>query len=152
MSDVSQQILHNQVCGKLLHLKRKAFFTTLQTTTMASAELRNQSMELEGEKIQLKRLKVRKELRLMKDSNINNEVEIADDHSGGDNDLNKCNWQRCVQQPASELCNVCNMQSMHHVCQTEAEQDAGLDDGHSMKRIRYTCHHGFKKTLHVHAV
>ena len=41
MSDVSQQILHNQVCGKLLRLKRKAFFTTLQTTTMASAELRN---------------------------------------------------------------------------------------------------------------
>ena len=33
-----------------------------------------------------------------KDTNINNEVEIADDHSGGVNDLNKCNQPQCVQQ------------------------------------------------------
>lgn len=120
---------------------------------MAAAELRNQSMELERDKIQLERLKVQKELRLMKDSDMNNEVEIAEDDSdsGGVNDLNKWNWPMCVQQQAPELCNVCKVQLMHHVCQTEAEWDAGLDDG-PMKKICYTCHHGFKKTLHVLAV
>ena len=133
MSDVSQQMLHNQVMQEAPSPQKNAYFTTLRTTAMAAAELRNQSMDLERDKIQLERLKVQKELRLMKDSDMNNEVEIADDDSNsggvndlnkdsdGVNDLNKCTWPMCVMQQAPELCNVCKMQAMHHVCQTETE-------------------------------
>ena len=58
MSDVSQQMLHNQVMQEAPSPQKNAYFTTLRTTAMAAAELRNQSMELERDKIQLERLKI----------------------------------------------------------------------------------------------
>ena len=91
MSDVSEQILHNQVMQEAPSPQKTHTSPPCEQPPWLRPRLQNQSMELEREKIQLERLKIQKELRLMKDSDMNNEVGIADDDSCGVNDLNKCN-------------------------------------------------------------
>jgi hypothetical protein len=111
---------------------------------LEDAELKMKEKEIALKNIELDR-KLAKERKhsdsfiALYDSGTDDEEDKAEEENG-----QKCSWPECMfGNLPTEICQSCNNNHLHHVCQTEWEHSRGLDN-EQLHKLCFPCAERFR--------